>query len=450
MLDKTLVFSICFLLTNTLPINSQSVNVKSKSDQDFAELTYDFLTKQFVGDNILIILNVKDRLGNFVSGMANPQKQHQYFTALLDSNEREICKDFTVTEATMESSPVAFYFSLVLDYSNSTKKIRPNLRSAADKFIKSMPKAYFTRINFDESVDRINSTPTPYPILPSEDQGLKYGGKTALIAATDAGIKTLEGALGARFVILFAEGEDNASGRYLGEYATTPYELVANAKDVNASIYTIGINIKNQSVIPEICSSTGGKYFNVGSVKDIESMFDSVRTANFTNFYIIRAKCKDTPVAIMMTTPNGTIKNKISFPTYPSLSKNLLPIALGYYGKIYFDSLKFDIRKVDQKILSAIADSVYIHLKENQNLKIQIQGHASPDGTEDANNKISEYRALNAKNYIKDVIEKKCGKCSDITDRIIIETFGHTVPLYPDKNDPRYKENRRVEIWILQ
>ena len=82
-------------------------------------------------------------------------------------------------------------------------------------------------------------------------------------------------------------------------------------------------------------------------------------------------------------------------------------------------------------------------LEENQNLKIEIQGHICCQLTGDING-LSVTRARAIYNYL---ILQKINK-----KRLSYKGFGVTKPIHPipEKSELEQEENRRVEILILE
>ena len=82
-------------------------------------------------------------------------------------------------------------------------------------------------------------------------------------------------------------------------------------------------------------------------------------------------------------------------------------------------------------------------LKENPKFKVEIGGHTDSVGSEKANQKISEKRALSAKKYLQD-------KFNLPDDRLMVKGYGATKPIADDKTKEGRSKNRRVEFRIIQ
>ncbi len=81
-------------------------------------------------------------------------------------------------------------------------------------------------------------------------------------------------------------------------------------------------------------------------------------------------------------------------------------------------------------------------LKENPQIKVEIGGHTDPAGTEKANQKISEKRALSAKKYLMD-------KFGIAENRLTTKGYGATKPIADNKTEEGRSKNRRVEFRII-
>ncbi len=264
----------------------QVIAVQAEDESSFSNHSYTLISNHSK-DSISILLKISNETGNFVSGMANPMKQHEYFRALIDSSQKEICKDFTVTEITLEKNLVRLNFAIVLDYSSSMKDRYRYMQTAVQQFISSMANAYFTRVNFDDSIHTVDAEPTQTPTPVFRDDYLQYGRSTAVFAAIDEGIITLSKAPGARFVIVFSDGQDNASAGVF-DRASNPAALVERAHQYNTAIYALGFDLDEKSAISDICTYTGGESFSIKKKEELQSYFNNLKANIFSRFYYIQ------------------------------------------------------------------------------------------------------------------------------------------------------------------
>jgi outer membrane protein OmpA-like peptidoglycan-associated protein len=100
--------------------------------------------------------------------------------------------------------------------------------------------------------------------------------------------------------------------------------------------------------------------------------------------------------------------------------------------KIYFDvgASEFDSKYNDQ------LQEIYQHIKDNQQLGIQISGYASAEGDPEFNRKLSNKRAIEVVNFFnyKGIVRR----------RIIAKGYGST-----RADTKNAAENRRVEVQIV-
>ncbi len=102
--------------------------------------------------------------------------------------------------------------------------------------------------------------------------------------------------------------------------------------------------------------------------------------------------------------------------------------------QIQFEFDKAVIRPVSFPILDAVADV----LKDNPNIKLEIQGHTDNVGAPAYNLKLSDRRAESVKKYI---IAKGIAEA-----RLVSRGYGLTQPLVPNTTDKNRELNRRVQF----
>ncbi len=108
------------------------------------------------------------------------------------------------------------------------------------------------------------------------------------------------------------------------------------------------------------------------------------------------------------------------------------------FDSIYFDPNKTNITPTAAKAL----DRNGMILKENPDIKVEIGGHTDASGTEKANQKISEKRALSAKKYIQD-------KFNIPNSRLVVKGYGSTKPVADNKIQEGRSKNRRAEFKVI-
>ncbi|MCB0555152.1 MAG: VWA domain-containing protein [Phaeodactylibacter sp.] len=437
---------ICTFLLFAILASAQPTKVNTSVAPD--SLQVDILDTLWQGPELVVLVQVRDQNGNFVSGLANKSTSGGFFKALTDKGQKDICKSFSVLEASEQNSPVPLNFSLVLDYSGSMQGYYRDLQAAGQQFIDGLSRSKFSRVNFDHNIDIVNPEPVKNPKPVASDNFSRYGGGTALLAAADAGIQTLSESTGARFVILFTDGYENASAGAVGAYAYDPIQLINNARANNTSIYAVGFDLGGYPLLNEICRHTGGAYFDVQNTADLVAGFNQVQ-ANFNKFYVVRASCMEKGKAYVLQVKDpasGTITAydiQIGEPGLPA-----------WNGSISFGTLLFDMGsdkskdKNAEKLLEAVAEKIVQILKNDDSVTVEVHGHASPDGEEAMNVKLSMRRAKMVYDKIVAYIERKYQDDVDALmnlNRMRFQFFGETQPLYPVTSVKNF-ENRRVEI----
>jgi outer membrane protein OmpA-like peptidoglycan-associated protein len=85
---------------------------------------------------------------------------------------------------------------------------------------------------------------------------------------------------------------------------------------------------------------------------------------------------------------------------------------------------------------------LYLTMKENKTMNIEIRGHTDNVGSDESNQQLSENRAKAVYNYL---IEKGIEK-----DRISYKGFGETQPVATNETEAGRSQNRRTEFFILK
>lgn len=123
----------------------------------------------------------------------------------------------------------------------------------------------------------------------------------------------------------------------------------------------------------------------------------------------------------------------------PSIGEQLNEEATAFkLDKVYFNLGQALVLQESYEQLSKLAE----YLKENPELKIQIEGHTDNQGDPAANQKLSLERAFNVRQYL---IERGIdGK------RIRFKGYGSSRPVSPNDTEENRSRNRRVEYKIME
>jgi outer membrane protein OmpA-like peptidoglycan-associated protein len=112
-------------------------------------------------------------------------------------------------------------------------------------------------------------------------------------------------------------------------------------------------------------------------------------------------------------------------------------------GEVTFDPIYFDVNKSNINPISSKAlDRDGMLLKDNPSIRVEIGGHTDSSGSEKANLKASEKRALSVKKYLED-------KYNISSDRMTVKGYGSSKPIADNKTQEGRAKNRRVEIKVI-
>lgn len=119
----------------------------------------------------------------------------------------------------------------------------------------------------------------------------------------------------------------------------------------------------------------------------------------------------------------------------------LVPIKKGQLirlNNVFFDSGKFNLRKESTSELARLVKL----LKENPNMKIEIQGHTDDVGKDESNLSLSKNRAQ--------AVFEHLTKNGVALERLLSKGYGEGIPLVPNTNAENRQQNRRVQFLILE
>lgn len=162
--------------------------------------------------------------------------------------------------------------SIVADKSGSMDQDLPSMQQVMTEFVRSMDFAAGDQaelISFDSYIMYM-CTYTKDPALLSNgiSNMTPYGG-TALYDALITGINNAAYQTGARCVIGFTDGADNESFHTYNDVIR-----IANEKEV--PVYIIGTGTAESYLLTDICSQTGGIYWNINSIYDMSSIMSQI------------------------------------------------------------------------------------------------------------------------------------------------------------------------------
>jgi outer membrane protein OmpA-like peptidoglycan-associated protein len=431
-------------------------NVFSDSKLVYRILSFD---RTHYPDSIFIKVIVQDEKGNFVSNLAPPygeiQTQKQFFKKIIENVEQEkkVIDDFSVIEFHNQFVEPC-NFSLVLDHSGSMY----GENGEPIKALENSTKEFISKKRLDDKLSVVkfdHRVFTEVPLTSDENEirnriqydGLKrFGGATALYAAGDFGLKTLNSVKNNKYLILFTDGMENAS-LWLSllnnsEYAARASELIYNARDFNTKIYTIGFGYANQKVLEKMAVLGDGAFYWANNGKEIEQIYSELPRV-FQNYYLISYKPmqKDGYHEIVINGSNldgsdsfvkGTtyIGEKFDFPVEPGTQTQVVA---------FFDFNDATLKPEYKEVVKLFVK----YLNTNSSYKIKVIGHTDLTGPDGINKMLSLKRAQKvASVFVENGINKT---------RIEVIGMGKKQPIHTVENYQwQANENRRVELVIYE
>ncbi len=146
-----------------------------------------------------------------------------------------------------------------------------------------------------------------------------------------------------------------------------------------------------------------------------------------------------TPVAVMGALPPPPPAPKPEAPPEPPPRVELKEDRIQINEKVQFEYNSANILEVSHSLLNEVADVIK---KTPRIKKIQVEGHASSDGADDYNMKLSDKRAKAVRAYL---VTQGVDK-----DKLVAKGFGETKPIADNETEEGREKNRRVEFNILE
>jgi Ca-activated chloride channel family protein len=233
----------------------------------------------FSSESQLVVLHVAVRDGKgYVGGLG------QESFRVLDERRPQDIRFFNSQDA-----PVTV--GLLIDSSASMSTNRDMVIAASLGFSKAMnPQDEFFVLGFNEKIH--TPLPAEKPFTNSEPhvrvalvQAIEARGQTAIYNAVNAGLDYVEkGGHPRHVLIVVSDGGDNVS-------ATTRAQVLANAQESNAVIYTIALvdpmdHEADPGFLSELSEATGGVAFRPRNAEEIEQVLQRV-ARDIRNMYTI-------------------------------------------------------------------------------------------------------------------------------------------------------------------
>lgn len=412
-----------------------------------------------------------DEKGDFISGLANPG-QEKVFLNVVEAyqGQKTLIKDLRVREVHHKDTLPPRDIIMVVDNSGSMGYVYKYMDKIVERFVRN--KRDEDRISFVKFDHRlVFDSPFMYSVdsIMAEYNRVPFdslSGMTALYAATDLGMLKLNSHSQGRDqkLILFADGEENASFIYFEDLYFTAYDVLRRARhlQIPLSVVSLGSWV-NFSALQSLADYSFGHYYPITRVSDIDHVFKEI-TNTQTTYYEVSYRpyslYKDFTEIILSYKSTPDKERTVSKQLYGSdnirglqivdpitLPPNLLKdLRLLNYSPVAaaqnvanFDFDYFTIRDEDMETLLKYIN----YLENNPTHHAILVGYTDLRGSDEYCYTLSENRA----NEIRDFLVEK----GIDTDRLHAVGLGKENPVWPVSTKPIHDfENRRVEIILLK
>jgi outer membrane protein OmpA-like peptidoglycan-associated protein/Mg-chelatase subunit ChlD len=416
---------------------------------------------------------VVDEDGHFVSGLAPPhcteEEAKEHFVQLMESHAGQRVyktKDFSVKEVN-NTKAVDNDICLTMDYSGSMGATIGKLEEACEIFIKNKDdKDRLSFVRFDSRLSlELPLTQSKKEILDSiKFEGLKhFGGSTALYAASDMGMQTLNDSTRNKVMVLFTDGYENSSFNYFKQYAYSAQQLAVEAfhNNIRMHIISYGPSVNNE-LLQYLSVVSGGMFYHISAADDILKVMKEIEMKK-NHFYEITYKPRYTDGENQITLVyNNNIDKKATSKRKVFIGEDFDLLGLEYDStNIYWHQDSIDLKgflpiTVPQVVANfefakdslrksyhQQVDYFIEYLEEKAKSAVLIAGHTDKVGSKRQCIDLSYRRANEVKAYM---IRKGIA-----ASRIFIVASGKEYPVWKEE-DEKWKaaENRRVEIMLLE
>lgn len=398
-------------------------------------------------ESVSIYVRIYDSSGKLITNLAPPYYKgddyRKVWTGLTekigDDGKPQAIESFSVREYS-DQDGIPYELALALDYSGTMGANIDVLENAAAAFVKlKRPQDRIAVVKFDRKPQLITrSTQSGSELLAAFDgKGLAgYGGYSAVYSGAKLGAEQLAIAPAEhpRAVVLFTDGEDNAS-------TVTSSDLFKFCHANNIPIFTVAFGPANKDVLSDISSYTGGKFYQTYTPDELKSAFEDIYRS-LRNYYVVSfkplyASGKHT-AELSITAPRSDRPLKATAIYNTLLSRVVGPTDEFEIGIIHFDYNKATIKPESERTIRALAEL----MEAQPRLKIEVQGHTDAIGTEEYNQKLSEERASAVRDALVSFgVDPK---------RLRSRGFGMSMPKASNDTEEGRQKNRRTEFVVLQ
>jgi Ca-activated chloride channel family protein len=207
------------------------------------------------------------------SGRLVPDLERQDFTVLDNGKPQEI--------VFFQNDVQPFSVVITLDFSFSMNNNLKLLKAAAEQFIlRMLPKDKGQVGAFSDKIMFSGKFTNNRDDLIQSLEDLQYGNPTRLYDAVDTSIDLLDEAEGRKVVLVFTDGDDNASRRSFGD-------VLAKAREREVMVYVVGLQsdffngqrmqrTRPSPALRRLADETGGGFFELKKTAELAPTFTRV------------------------------------------------------------------------------------------------------------------------------------------------------------------------------
>lgn len=398
-------------------------------------------------DSVQLFVRVFDNDGRIITKLAPPyytgsDDYRKIWSGLteqigIDGDPQNIT-DFSVREFS-DQDGIPYELALVLDYSGTMGTNIGMLEEGASAFVRlKRPQDRIAVVKFDKNPQLVvRSTDSESALLATFNRaGLAgYGTYTALYSAARLGAEQLALAPEEhpRAVVLFTDGEDNAS-------TIVASDLYKYTLDNDIPIFTIAFGPVNREVLSDISTVTGGKFYQTYTPDELKMAFEDIYRS-LRNYYLVTYRPVNAigkhMVRLTLTPPRAATQLGATA-EYNTLTGAVARDNSFDPGPIFFDYNQATLRPESQRAIENVATV----MRDRPRMKIEVQGHTDAVGGDEFNQKLSEARAA----AVRDAIVA----AGIDPSRVQARGFGLSQPVASNDTEEGRAKNRRTEFVILR
>ena len=254
--------------------------------------------------------------------------------------------------------------------------------------------------------------------------------------AVNEGISQLEKAPSdyEKIIIAFTDGEDTSS-------ELSEDEILQRLLNENVRLYNISYGVGNFNKLKELSQASNGEFYSTVSSREFPFILQDIylKMSNYFKITYGTSYCKDTHnviIPINILKDSNQIKAKTSYYIKSDSNANI--------GDFISNNIEFESGQSNLSNINTLKEIERIAnwMKDNHQYRIMIKGHTDNVGNDLHNIKLSKERALS--------VYRELVRLGVESNRIEINSFGDSMPLYENNSEENKQKNRRTEIEIIK